>query len=402
MIRVQNDIMLINGLLTQKRKNGRKSDMKKIICLLFVFLLSVSSGCAANGDSGMKNTSATFRVSEDTEFGGVNIDASPEEFSAAFPAQFGDSVDAHLSNGFILEDIPFYNGFYERVNQPVLVNYPGLYIQLGYCSGDPMWDVLGCTEGDTVTLSVRERGKYLDRQNAMSSVYVNDRAAFDSDETFANFRPITGGKLVKNRLFRGASPVNNVHLRAETADSLLEKNEIAYVLDLADTEELFAGYLAEDDFESDYTAGLYESGNVALLGLSASYRSDSFMSSLAEGLRDMTEHAGPYYINCTEGKDRTGFVCVLLEALAGASFEEIESDYMKTYENYYDITRQSSPDKYEAFKELRLLDMLEWLADVPEGTELGGTDFTKAAENYLSDAGMTGQEIAALKAALTE
>ena len=67
------------------------------------------------------------------------------------------------------------------------------------------------------------------------------------------------------------------------------------------------------------------------------------MNSLAEGLRDLIEHKGPYYISCTEGKDRTGFVCLLLEALAGATFDEIETDYMKTYENYYGITKQSEP-----------------------------------------------------------
>ena len=382
--------------------HGWEFNVKKIFCLLLALILLAFSDCSADGVSDMKSTCVTFNVCEDTEFGGVNINASPEEFSTAFSAQFGDSVDVHFSNGFVLEDIPYYNGYYERVNRPVLVNYPGVYIQLAYCSGNPMWKISGSAEGDTVTLSVREPGKYLDRQNAMASVYVDDRAAFDSDETFANFRPMIGGKLRENWLFRGGSPANDLHLRAETTDSLLEKNVIAYVLDLADTEKSFAGYLAKDDFRSDYTAALYESGNIALLGLNAGYRSDAFMASLTKGLRDLTEHEGPYYIHCTEGKDRTGFVCLLLEALAGASFDEIETDYMKTYENYYGITKQSEPAKYEALKELRLLDMLEWLADVPEGTELSGMDFTKAAENYLSDAGMTDPEIAALVAAITE
>lgn len=37
----------------------------------------------------------------------------------------------------------------------------------------------------------------------------------------------------------------------------------------------------------------------------------------------MMNSQGPVYIHCTEGKERTGFVCVLLEALAGASYDEI-------------------------------------------------------------------------------
>ena len=373
--------------------------MKKFLCLLFalILLFSVLTGCVNGG-----KISATFKVCEDKSFGGVNIDASPEEFAAAFPAQFGDSVDAHFSSGFVLEDIPFYDGYYEKVNHPVLLIYPGEYIQFAYCSGDSMWDISGCAEGDTVTISVREPGKYLDRQNAMASVYVDDRAAFDSDEAFANFRPMVGGKLRENWLFRGVSPVNNTHLRAYTANSFLEKNGIAYVLDLSDTEESFTSYREKDDFLSDYTAALHDSGNIALLGLSASYRSDAYRRSLAEGLRDLTAHEGPFYIHCTEGKDRTGFVCLLLEALAGASFDEIETDYMKTYDNYYGISKQSDPAKYDALKELRLMDMLLWLTDLPEGTDLRGMSFAEAAAGYLSAAGMTDPEIAALVAAITE
>ena len=53
----------------------------------------------------------------------------------------------------------------------------------------------------------------------------------------------------------------------------------------------------------------------------------------------MTEHSGPCLIHCVEGKDRTGFVCALMLALAGASAQEIIDDYMITYYNYYGITK---------------------------------------------------------------
>ena len=47
----------------------------------------------------------------------------------------------------------------------------------------------------------------------------------------------------------------------------------------------------------------------------------------------MTGQEGPCYIHCTEGKDRTGFVCLLLEALCGANYGELRDDYMTTYAN---------------------------------------------------------------------
>ena len=46
------------------------------------------------------------------------------------------------------------------------------------------------------------------------------------------------------------------------------------------------------------------------------------------------------YVHGLEGKDRTGFMCAVLQMLCGASYEEILEYYMKTYENYYKITKK--------------------------------------------------------------
>lgn len=373
--------------------------MKRFLILILALILIFAVPAA--GFAQEEHGSVSFSIMEDTEFGGVIIDASQDEF-ARLGADFGDSIDVRFSNGYVLEDIPYFNGYYGRFNHPAVVNYPGAAIYVALCSGDSMWELSGCAAGDSITLTVREKGKYLDRQNAMASVYVDDRDAFDSDETFANFRPMVGGNLAENMFFRGASPVDNLHRRADTADNLVMENGIAYILNLSDKKEKFENYLTGEDFSSDYTAKLYENGNISLLGLGASYRSDAYRESLADGLRDMMHHEGPYYIHCTEGKDRTGFVCLLLEALAGASYEEIEQDYMKTYDNYYGITQKSDGAKYDALKELRLYDMLWWLAGLPDGTDLAGMSFKEAAENYLFSAGMTADEVTALEKILTE
>ena len=52
---------------------------------------------------------------------------------------------------------------------------------------------------------------------------------------------------------------------------------------------------------------------------------------------ELIQHDGPVYIHCTAGKDRTGFVCMALEALAGASYQQIGDDYIITYDNYCTI-----------------------------------------------------------------
>lgn len=347
-----------------------------------------------------ENASATFPVTENEEFGSVVIDVSKDEFTK-LGAEFGDSLDIYFSNGFMLEDIPYYNGYYERTNHPAVVNYPGQGIYIAYCSGDSMWKVSGCKEGDTVTVSIREKGKYLDRQEAMSSTYTDDRDDYASDEIFANHRVMVGGNLTADMFFRGASPVDNIHKRAATVDSLIKKDGVRYILDLADNEKKINSYMEKEDFASGYAKSLYDEGNIGLLALSASYRSDAYKSSLTEGLREMMKHEGPYYIHCTEGKDRTGFVCMLLEALADASYEEIEADYMKTYDNYYGISKEKTPDKYNTMKEMRLYDMLWWLAGLPDNTDLSGMHFVEAAENYLRAGGMTDEEISTLESFIT-
>ena len=372
--------------------------MKKTaaFALSLVLLFTAASAAFAQEDA-----SVTFPVYEDTEFGMAQIEASQEEFSG-LGAEFGDSLDVYFSSGYTLEDIPYYNGYYERVNHPAVVNYPGQGVAVAFCSGDSMWKASGCVPGDTVTLTIREKGKYLEKQNVMASVYTDNRDDYESDEAFANFRAMAGGNLRPDTFFRGASPLDNIHKRAAVTDSLLKKVGIRFVLDLSDNAKKLASHLGGEDFASHYAASLLENDKIMLLGMSASYRSDAYMTALAGGLLEMMQHEGPYYIHCTEGKDRTGFVCMLLEALADASYEEIEADYMKSYENYFGITRESAREKYEALKEMRLLDMLWWLADLPDNTDLAGMHFKKDAENYLRSAGMTDEQIINLESFLTE
>jgi hypothetical protein len=106
----------------------------------------------------------------------------------------------------------------------------------------------------------------------------------------------------------------------------------------------------------------------------------------------MIELPGPCYIHCTEGKDRTGFFCLLLEAVSGASYGEIVNDYMETYKNYYGITEGS--ERWDVIVENVLEPMMRQL--VGEG-DLKTADYGKAAEAWLLSAGMTRAEIDALR-----
>lgn len=351
---------------------------------------------------GKKNSGVSFGVTEDTKFGAVHIDCSIEDFNAAGFA-FGDSVDIRFSNGEEMEDIPYFDGYYVKTGEPLVCGYPGYaHPAIAFSSGDAMWKKLGMTEQDTVTVTLREKGKYLDVQESLSMVYSNDRSDFAADAVFGNFRAMCGGSMKPDTFYRGASPINDEYSRAGTVNRLLAEADIAFILDLADNAEDIADYIASDGSASGYRfMELSGKGSVALLDLSAAYRSESYAQTLVGGLRQMMGAEGRCYIHCTEGKDRTGFVCLLLEALCGADYGELERDYMVTYDNYYGINEQTEPVKYAAIRALKLDDMLEYLSGVT-GEALRTADYAEGAKAYLRFGGMNDSEIESLISFLTK
>lgn len=67
-----------------------------------------------------------------------------------------------FSNGFVLEGIPYYNGFYVNIGEPLLVGYPGYpYIRAGYNSGDDLYVAAGLRPTDTAIVTLDEKGKFL-------------------------------------------------------------------------------------------------------------------------------------------------------------------------------------------------------------------------------------------------
>ncbi|MBQ6554229.1 MAG: tyrosine-protein phosphatase [Firmicutes bacterium] len=237
-------------------------------------------------------------------------------------------------------------------------------------------------------------------QNARNIHYEDDRALFSSDEKFANFRAVSAGSIAEGALCRSASPCDNQHNRAPYSDTFMGQAGVNTVIDLADNDEKIAGYMQSDDFNSPNFKALYEKGNVVPLALNTAYYSDEFKQKIVSGFTAMADSEGPYLVHCTEGKDRTGFVCMLLEALCGASYEEIVDDYMITYNNYYGITKQSDPERYDVIVHELLDPMIKSV--VGEDADIGSADLAAAAEEYLKNAGMSEEKIENLRSKLTE
>lgn len=357
-----------------------------------------------------------YAIEHETEFGGVYINISIDDFNKLGFA-YGDSVDVIFTNGYKLTDIPYYNGYYVDAGQPLLIAYPGYpYIKAAVNYGDDLWNtaelMLGggaktertdslwlaakLEEHDRASVKLNEKGKYLDIQNASDIHYKDEREKFESDEIFANFRAMNLGGLKENFVYRSASPCDNQHNRAPYVDQLINEAGVKGILDLADTDVKISRYMDKDDFNSPYFKSLYETDGVLPIGLNMNYMADEFAQKIAKGFVDLSKREGPYLIHCTEGKDRTGFVCMLVEMLAGASYQEIIDDYMITYDNYYQITEEGDPKRYQIIRDRNVVAMMRFVAGNPE-EELNKIDLVSAAENYLLKAGMSEAELAQFK-----
>ena len=381
-----------------------------ILCL--ALCLAVLSGCSEE----KKPELSGCKIEHEEEFGGVYICITIDDFNQ-LGFEYGDSVNVTFSNGYELKDIPYYNGYYTVTGDPLLVAYPGYpYIKACINNGDDLYTVAGLKESmdpqfqlfsvadlhenDTASVALSKRGEFKAIQNARDIHYYDERERFETDAVFANFRSVSAGNLREGILCRSASPCDNQHNRASYVDEQIKNAGVAFILNLSDNDVKIQGYLEKPDFNSPYFLSLYENGNVEPIALNMNYGSMDFKVKVAAGLTAMSEREGPYLVHCTEGKDRTGFVCMLLEALCGASYDEIVSDYMITYDNYYQITQSSEKEKYDVIVESVLNPMVQTLTEGGNG-DVRTADLSVGAQRYLLEGGMPQEQIDQLIARLS-
>ena len=364
--------------------------MKRILLFVLVGILSLSAVFAADPLTGV--------ITEVEKYGHVVLDITIDEASAA-GYDLGDTVDVVFSNGYAFEDIPYFNGYFVGAGEPLLRAYPGdEYIAVAINFGK-VSEVAGVGVGDSATITLNEKEGMLLELEMNSLVYSTDRADYPSDEVFANFREITAGDIAPGRLYRSASPINNEQNRAHYANAFIEEAGVASVLNLADTEEDIQGYIAADDFDSEYYKSLFDNGHVVALGMPIDFASDSFGDTLASGIARLSEMDPPYLIHCTEGKDRAGFTSALFECLMGASYDEVVDDFMLSFDNYYGVNKEDTPEKYQFVFDNNIAEMLLVLTG---GADPATSDLSASARSYLMDHGMSGEAVDTLVSKLSE
>ena len=351
--------------------------------------------------------SVSTTIVEDTfeifNLGRVNLDVVADSFLTRF--HYGDVVTVMIAG-------------YDTVDVPVVANYsdafPGeffLYVSEGLNAVDlearygQMAEVIGLGRDSKfpidVVVQMKEKGGYVDHLENLKSLtlaYSPESYPDLSIEEFANFRMVRTTGMGEGVLYRSSSPIDPSIYRNAIADSLAALAGIKTFLNLADDKRYAEEY---NGFAESY----YATQNVVYLTVDPTFANTLFKEGLVKGLRYMIEHDGPYLVHCTYGMDRTGFTIAVLEALMGATADEIKADYATTHKNFYNVVDGKHVDLTTKQVELlqaiivRLMQNSFKTAGV-DISDFENADLSAATERYLLALGMEKSEIEALKSRL--
>lgn len=158
-----------------------------------------------------------------------------------------------------------------------------------------------------------------------------------SDEEFGNFRQITTTGMGSS-LYRSASPIYFGEGRGYYALKAYKGHNITAIINFADTEESLKN---QDLYKDSYYSKQNILCNYIRVGGADASNKEYYSPEFKERMKDLayfivSNPGEKYAIHCTIGRDRTGFSCAILEALMGATLEEIQEDYALSYENLED------------------------------------------------------------------
>ncbi|MBO6168995.1 MAG: tyrosine-protein phosphatase [Bacteroidales bacterium] len=366
-----------------KKNNFIALSLAVIVCLI---------SCHKSPDKNVPMLKGT--VLSYNEFGAAMLDFTETDMAEA-GFTLGDIISINIDNKDIV--MPYYDGFYSRNGEYLCIAYP-TYPSICFTANNTgLPEELQGLEGHAVIVRMEEKGGSINVQQALSMKYTNSRNnySFLSNAEFANARAVEAGIIANGKLHRSSSPFCNDIGRADYVSEYLRDNSVRTVLNLADTEEKILAYEMPS-----YSRSLWEDGNVILCPLKADPTAEDYNSRLIKALIELPSHPAPYVVHCMEGKDRTGYVCALLEGLCGASYTEIVDDYLITYKNYYGKTPEKDSNVCSTLVSLRLNPCLMYYASISDEAKLPETDFVTSFSTYLLSQGMTSKQLEALIQAL--
>lgn len=325
---------------------------------------------------------------------------------------YGDLLE--ITIGDMVLTAPYVDAYTESGNMsPCLCNYNRLGEDFSIAMANGSFaQHIGGKVGDTLIIRMKEKAGYLKEYNLLQGTYTFNREDYTSDEVFANFREVTAGQIASGIVYRSTSPINfeKNKVRYQYASELCRQYGIQTIIDIADSDEKIVTYLSSPENDGSYMLSCLNAKHIVGLGSNADYLDSAFMAKLSYAVRQMLVMPAPYLIHCNEGKDRTGFYFLLLEALCGATIDEMKIDYMQTFENLYHQTRGS--EQYEltwqknGYRMLYLIAQPETWSNVKsidwDQVQVNEAALQQAAVNYLQTTGLSLEEINRLQTLLTD
>ena len=367
---------------------------KSIIYIILIAITLCLSSCNVLENDPDKKIEMEATVIEIEKYGHAVLNITKSEFEKE-GFELGDIVNVRL--GSCNSNMPFFDGYYANPGHIMLRGTSSKdYIAVCINYGD-FSTVNNIKVGDIAVITMVEKGGMREIQELYALQYSNNRDDFLDDACFANFRSVTAGRIGEGKLFRSSSPINNKIGRANYANKLIKSVGVTTILNLSDSTEDIENYFKDNNVDTTSYRFLYENGYVLAINLTGNFYSDDFATSIAAGLTFLATNEPPYCIHCTEGKDRTGFVAMLLEALMGSTLDEIIDDYMLSFYNYYGINKELEPKRYQAVLDINLMEMLFYVTGVESVEELKQVNLETCVTTYLINFGMKQEDIDKLK-----
>lgn len=365
---------------------------------------SIVSSDSAGNNVAPKITEISATIIEDTldlfYYGCMNLNFKADSFLTIF--EIGDVVTL-VVDGYDTLDVPVvgYRGDVSVSEYLLSVGDGSGYVTFEVLNGDPAEAIgIGREVKFPINVSVKtkEKGgyiKYLEMRQHLTMSYYLEAYPTLSIEEFANFRKVNTTGMGEGVLYRSSSPIDPSLGRNLYADSLAKVAGVATFVNFAESMESAMTYRGLAD-------SYYATQNVVFLGVPPAFVNKVFKDGLVKGYRFMIENEGPYLLHCTYGMDRTGFSIAVLEALMGATAEEIKTDYAKTFMNYCSVVGNMqvalTQDHVDLLKNIIAMNLRNSYHTVGvDISDFDNVDLAAATEKYLVALGMEQAEVDALK-----
>ncbi len=367
--------------------------MKKVRNIFFLLLISlvfVLSSCSttnARVQEGMKKEALSYNeiqgeIVKADKYGNLETDISATVLMEE-GYEYGDMLNISLNGSNYTAPIVSTYSDVDVGSFLIRIKEDQVYFAINY--GNCLKKT-GASEGSKIVLTMDDKGAYLLEYETRHLTRSENRVDYMSDEIFANFRTISAGDIESGKVYRSCNPALG-DARAPYAEDLAQEKNIKTIINLADSEESYLENVETIDWYKD----MYENNRVILLDMDVDYTSLEFGQKLAKGFIFMSENEAPYLIHCNEGKDRAGFAAVVLESLMNATLEEIQSDYMMSYANYYGVEKGTKQYDYIADTPYNML------VNIADGVDVSNENLSMIAEKYLLKIGLNSDQIMAIK-----